>query len=341
MRRNTTKDLGKFEEEKTVGPACYNIKRLIGKDNIAQSHIKSGPKFSFNRTQTNRTMDIIQCQSPDVSKTYQGAGEVSLTSLSSPKGANEIMLFHKTARHNIPGVGQYDAHSVQLNLRSKSPRATIGKQSRFDRKDSLNGYLSNLPVTYIKDPAKVQPSKPKMGTIGRARRFLNVKKNSVENYPGVGRYNISNFVNLSKAAGTMFDSGSEQIIQTVGNSPVSHDRGLVKLYQTFTHENSQSPAHLSTSKSPKRRILGGPVLPNSNYIMNSSREQRAKLFVPEIVDASHAGKGVPGPGRYNTEKYVPILHGQKIRYSIPRVSHYFPNLDFVFIQAKKYVPKNV
>jgi hypothetical protein len=46
-----------------------------------------------------------------------------------------------------------------------------------------------------------------MGTIGRAKRFHEYKKNSVEN-PGVGRYNIATFINLSKAAGTSFESGN-------------------------------------------------------------------------------------------------------------------------------------
>ena len=63
-----------------------------------------------------------------------------------------------------------------------------------------------MPVTYVKDASKVLPTKPKMGTIGKAKRFCDYKKSSHESIPGVGRYNIANYVNLSKAAGTNFET---------------------------------------------------------------------------------------------------------------------------------------
>ena len=40
-----------------VGPANYNIERVIGRKNIVQSNIASVPQVSFGQAQTFRTVD--------------------------------------------------------------------------------------------------------------------------------------------------------------------------------------------------------------------------------------------------------------------------------------------
>ena len=48
------------------------------------------------------------------------------------------MIFHNTDDSQNPGVGDYDITKIQLDLKKKSPKATIGNQPRFPKQNSLN-----------------------------------------------------------------------------------------------------------------------------------------------------------------------------------------------------------
>lgn len=41
------------------------------------------------------------------------------------------MQFYRTCKLNVPGPGDYKTEESIINLKKKSPRATIGKEKRF------------------------------------------------------------------------------------------------------------------------------------------------------------------------------------------------------------------
>lgn len=55
------------------------------------------------------------------------------------------MIFHKTDHHIGPGVGDYSIGNCQIELRPKSPKATIGNAVRFGRNKlkDYQGYTSH------------------------------------------------------------------------------------------------------------------------------------------------------------------------------------------------------
>lgn len=64
------------------------------------------------------------------------------------------MIFHQTNDLNNPGVGDYSIADTQLNLLSKSPKATIGNEKRF-KKPKLREFVPVVPHQYIGDAAKM------------------------------------------------------------------------------------------------------------------------------------------------------------------------------------------
>ena len=85
-----------------------------------------------------------------------------------------------------PGVGDYNLDVSTEKIKKKSPRATIGTSRRFNQ-SPMNRYKSATPCEYVQN-SKVSASKPKMGTIGNAKRFVEPKE---EDYtPGVGKYDL-------------------------------------------------------------------------------------------------------------------------------------------------------
>lgn len=65
------------------------------------------------------------------------------------------MIFHKTNDSENPGVGDYEVGRVMSDLLKKSPKATIGNQSRFPKQCTLNDHVGNLPDQYVKNHSKV------------------------------------------------------------------------------------------------------------------------------------------------------------------------------------------
>lgn len=62
------------------------------------------------------------------------------------------MMFHQTSKIDTPGVGEYNYKDISIKVRSKSPRATIGNDTRFARLEKSEVYKCNLPCDYIKNP---------------------------------------------------------------------------------------------------------------------------------------------------------------------------------------------
>lgn len=85
------------------------------------------------------------------------------------------------------------------DLLKKSPKATIGNQSRFPRKCSLNDHIGNLPDQYVKNHSKMQAKPIKLGTFYGEKRW-----NEAPVTPGVGDYDLTGFKNIAKANETNF-----------------------------------------------------------------------------------------------------------------------------------------
>ena len=49
---------------------------------------------------------------------------------------------HQTSYFSNPGVGEYNVANTTLEIKPKSPRATIGKQARFEKDSSIKAYIS-------------------------------------------------------------------------------------------------------------------------------------------------------------------------------------------------------
>lgn len=87
-------------------------------------------------------------------------------------------------------------------MKSKSPRATIGNQARFEKESSIGVYKSKLPCEYVINAAKVKAKKIQLGKIGTAQRFFQSKFQLRS--PGVGSYNLSMYKSMAKASETHF-----------------------------------------------------------------------------------------------------------------------------------------
>lgn len=63
------------------------------------------------------------------------------------------MIFHKTDHHLGPGVGDYSIAKPLLDLKSKSPKATIGNAARFPR-NKLKDYIGYTSHQYVKNASR-------------------------------------------------------------------------------------------------------------------------------------------------------------------------------------------
>lgn len=72
-------------------------------------------------------------------------------------------------------MGDYNVAHTCLGVKSKSPRATIGNQPRFEKESSIGVYKTRLPCEYVVNAAKVKAKKIQMGKIGNAQRFFESK----------------------------------------------------------------------------------------------------------------------------------------------------------------------
>lgn len=103
------------------------------------------------------------------------------------------MIFHATNDMRNPGVGDYSIASNQLNLLSKSPKATIGNEPRF-KKPKLKEYIPLVPHQYVGNAAECQNKPIKLGTFGNDPRF---RQSKLKATPGVGDYDLTNFKNFA------------------------------------------------------------------------------------------------------------------------------------------------
>ena len=87
-----------------------------------------------------------------------------------------------------------------LDIRKKSPKATIGNSKRFPKTNSLNDFVGNLPEQYVKNASKMQAKPIPLGTFTNAKRW-----NEATISPGVGDYDLTGFKNFAKASETQFE----------------------------------------------------------------------------------------------------------------------------------------
>ena len=127
-----------MNEMSTAGPADYNIQRVIGKKHISQAQIKACPQYSFNRTMTHRTIDTHRSKSAVRERKKSKSAEQNAVALESGSmcpsrftmsgaAGNDLKIYHKTNFQQNPGVGDYNIDKASINMRNKSPKATIGK----------------------------------------------------------------------------------------------------------------------------------------------------------------------------------------------------------------------
>ena len=107
---------------------------------------------------------------------------------------------------NNPGVGDYDLATSIEQTKKTSPRATIGSDRRFIEPE-VNRYKSSTPCEY----ATRQPIRPKLGTIGNAKRFVYPKKEDLP--PGVGKYDVGQYKCMHKASETQFHFNLQNLPQ--------------------------------------------------------------------------------------------------------------------------------
>lgn len=109
------------------------------------------------------------------------------------------MQFYRTCKLNVPGPGDYETVESKINLKKKSPRATIGKEKRFlDKNEQMTvTYKDPITIQHIKESAEVGTKKPQMGCIGMAPRLSGSRY--ILQTPGVGAYNLGQFASFSKA----------------------------------------------------------------------------------------------------------------------------------------------
>jgi hypothetical protein len=53
--------------------------------------------------------------------------------------------FYNTGTFNYPGVGQYKVEKSSIEIKKKSPVATIGQESRFPKENPLLHYIAHVP----------------------------------------------------------------------------------------------------------------------------------------------------------------------------------------------------
>jgi hypothetical protein len=138
------------QSQRTVGPANYHAEQLMGNSNITRADKKAVPKYSFGTTLTHRTIDTSSNKKLNY---FKDPNHASLETVSqSPSrytlagsGSNR-MLFHRLAENPVPGVGEYSIDKSSINMRNKSPKATIGRAGRFPKDNSLSRFVPNIPA---------------------------------------------------------------------------------------------------------------------------------------------------------------------------------------------------
>ena len=107
-----------------------------------------------------------------------------------------------------PGVGEYNIQKATKVIIPKNPKATIGNQSRFAKKCSLNEYIKDIPLAYQDSQTKFISKKG--GVIGSESRWSKPPET-----PGVGQYYISGFKNLAKASETEFEHTTKRKVRAM------------------------------------------------------------------------------------------------------------------------------
>jgi len=57
--------------------------------------------------------------------------ETNISTSPHHKYADDIRCYHNTSSILYPGVGQYSIEKISIDLKPKSPKATMGTSSRF------------------------------------------------------------------------------------------------------------------------------------------------------------------------------------------------------------------
>ena len=72
-------------------------------------------------------------------------------------GNNQLsgsMLFYRTGPSLSPGAGDYITEKVAIDVKATSPRAVIGKESRFDDLSHI-AYKKTQPLQHRQDAARI------------------------------------------------------------------------------------------------------------------------------------------------------------------------------------------
>lgn len=361
------------QSQRTAGPADYRVEELMGNSNITRGDKRAVPKYSFGTTLTHRTLDshsnkkLQNLKDPNVASLENVSQSPSRYTLAG-SGTNR-MLFHRIGDNPVPGVGEYSIGTASINMRNKSPKATIGQAERFPKEQSLCRYVPHIPAQYMKEAAKVQAKPPKLGTIGQEKRWSKHQKT-----PGVGDYNINGFKSLGRASETVFEtmqpmsrrsgsrerhSRSRSAMQRPGREQMRSDfsgfqrnnsdtknfvtfngnaarstAGTSRQYNGTSHYTTSNVRHdRSTSNTNTQKRLGGPTVSTTNYMNNVTREQREIRYFRENESALLNRLG-PGPAKYQCyNKGASARH----TYSIPRVSPYsFTSINLFCLGNSKH-----
>lgn len=195
MHQTQTIDDQRSQQSMVPGPAQYdNMEHIIGQKKITTSGIKVQPQYSFSKSLTHRTSSS-RAQSNQKSRQFSEHNgyvvEQARTAINKYgyDGQSNMMIFNMAQDHQNPGVGDYSIAQTLLNLTKQTPKATIGNQSRFLKKCSLNEFVPNIPEQYELEAKKAHRIPPKLGTFNSEKRWTGPGAKN----PGVGDYDITKF----------------------------------------------------------------------------------------------------------------------------------------------------
>ena len=229
------------------------------------------------------------------------------------------MIFHKTDDSQNPGVGDYDITKIQLELKKKSPKATIGNQPRFPKQCSINTFQANLPDQYVQHASKMNAKPVHLGTFNNEKRWDHRKVKT----PGVGDYDLTGYKNWAKVSETNFVI-PPKLTNIQGSGDKRNNRAKSAMHRQvgsdFNSRVSRSPTRRSGLYSNmSTRKLGGPQQPNTNFMMQATRFQRTLMFTHE-GDSANLNKLGQGPAAYDTTSHDKDQIGKKFAFTIPKVS---------------------
>jgi hypothetical protein len=171
----------------------------------------------------------------------------------------------------------------------------------------------------VRNASKVRAKPIPLGTFTNEKRWTERTVKS----PGVGEYDLTGYKNFSKAAETTFVIPDKQTNITGSGDKRSYRaksamyRGQVsEMHQT---SKSRSPSRGQLNQSVSTRRLGGPQHPNTNFMMQTTRFQRAMLFSKETESAQMNSLG-QGPAAYDIQTLDKEGLGKKFAYTMPKVS---------------------